>query len=150
MSFIQEDKYIGNQAILNSGRLIFNGKDDVIFSSKNRFLFKTDGDFHLNTKKSIFIINKPDTKIHIGAAGPDGLPNIPAVRSTELTELLMDLIDALDSWFSFEYPLTSGAKGGGAVPETNRALTNNVLSELVRIRYALEEGYINSENILIR
>ena len=53
--FTQEDLYIGKQIIIDSDRLVFNGRDDSVFSSKNLFLFKTDGEFHVNSRQDVFL-----------------------------------------------------------------------------------------------
>lgn len=151
--FIQEDKYVGKQILIDSDRLVFNSRDDVVFSSKNRFLYKTDGDLHFNIREDIFIINKPESKIHLGYVQKDGTkklyPNIPAVRSKELNETLIDLIEVLILWLNFEYPLTAGVEGGGADAESNVRLTDNIIPELARIVESLKSGYIESKNIFL-
>jgi hypothetical protein len=53
--FIQEDLYVGKQILIDSDRLVFNGRDDIVLSSTNLFLFKTEGEFHINTKENTFI-----------------------------------------------------------------------------------------------
>ena len=53
--FIQEDLYVGKQIMIDSDRLVFNGRNDAVFSSKNLFLLKTDGEFHMNTSKDTYI-----------------------------------------------------------------------------------------------
>ena len=42
--FIQEDLYVGKQILIDSDRLVFNGRDDIVFSSAHLFLFKTEGE----------------------------------------------------------------------------------------------------------
>ena len=53
--FIQEDKYVGKQILIDSDRLVFNGRNDSIFSARNLFVFKTDGEFHINSKNDAFL-----------------------------------------------------------------------------------------------
>jgi len=57
-TFTQEDQFVGKQILIDSDRLVFNGRDDSVFSSKNLFLFKTDGEFHVNGKSNMFL-NSP-------------------------------------------------------------------------------------------
>ena len=34
-TFTQEDQFVGKQILIDSDRLVFNGRDDSVFSSKN-------------------------------------------------------------------------------------------------------------------
>ena len=142
MSFIQEDKYVGKQILIDSDRLVFNGRDDSIFSSKNMFVFKTDGEFHFNTKKDIFING---SKIFIGPIENNQDVNIPAVRSRELKMLLSDLISALEMFFTVQFPQTSGLMGPGP---TNIGLPQALLKDLSKIKGRLND--IDSKNIFIK
>ena len=54
-NFIPENEFVGKQILIDSDRLVFNGRDDSIFSAKNLFVFKTEGEFHVNSRKDIFI-----------------------------------------------------------------------------------------------
>ena len=36
-TFTQEDQFVGKQILIDSDRLVFNGRDDSVFSSKNLF-----------------------------------------------------------------------------------------------------------------
>ena len=51
----QEDLFVGKQILIDSDRLVFNGRKDAIFSSADLFLFKTEGEFHINTRQDTFI-----------------------------------------------------------------------------------------------
>ena len=62
-NFIQEDQYVGKQILIDSDRLVFNGRNDSIFSAKNLFVFKTEGEFHVNSRQDVFING---SKIFIG------------------------------------------------------------------------------------
>ena len=83
--FIQEDVYVGKQILIDSDRLVFNGRKDALFSSTDLLLFKTEGEFHINTRKDTFI-NTP--KIYIGPTIDGEDPNIPAVKSDTLKLIL--------------------------------------------------------------
>ena len=102
--FTQEDLYVGKQILIDSDRLVFNGRDDVIFSTTNLFMFKTEGEFHINTRENTFI-NTP--KIYIGPVIDGKDPNIPAVKSDTLKLILKDLIESLKGFFTIQYPETS-------------------------------------------
>jgi len=140
--FTQEDQYVGKQIILDSDRLVFNGRENTIISSKNHFINKTNGETHFNSGKNIYI-NGPQLYIGPTVNGQD--PNIPAVRSTELKQLLRDLIGALEMFFQVSYPNTSGLMGPN--PGVNLSLAQTILSNLAKIKTRLDD--IDSKNIFI-
>ena len=133
-NFIQEDQYIGKQILIDSDRLVFNGRDDIVFSSKNLFVFKTDGEFHVNSRNDIFING---SKIYIGPIENGQDVNIPAVRSRELKQILTDLINALDMFFKVQYPMTSGLMG--PKPSINNGLNKVILKDLAKIQSRLDD-----------
>tara|TARA_R110001592_G_scaffold41542_4_gene135509 strand:- start:4371 stop:4808 length:438 start_codon:yes stop_codon:yes gene_type:complete len=142
-NFTQEDLYVGKQILIDSDRLVFNGRDDVILSSTNLFLFKTEGEFHINTKENTFI-NTP--KIYIGPVIDGQDPNIPAVKSDTLKLILSDLISSLKTFFSVQYPQTSGLQGPN--PAINKTLGQSIISNLDRIEAKLDD--IKSDKVFIR
>ncbi len=141
--FIQEDLYIGKQILIDSDRLVFNGRDDSIFSTSNLFLFKTEGEFHINTKKDTFI-NSP--RIFIGPVENGEDPNIPAVKSDTLKSLLTDLIFELKVFFKTQYPNTSGLQGPN--PAVNKGLAVSLLNGLERVESKLDT--IKSNKVFIK
>ena len=141
--FTQEDLYIGKQVLIDSDRLVFNGRDDAIFSTTNLFVFKTDGEFHINTKEDTFI-NTP--KIYIGPVINGQDPNIPAVKSDTLKIILSDLIQSLKTFFTIQYPQTSGLQGPN--PAINKTLGQSIISNLDRIEAKLDD--IKSDKVFIR
>jgi hypothetical protein len=143
MDFIQEDKYIGKQVIIDSDRLIFNGREDQIFSAKKFLSFKTDGEVHFNSRKDVFI-NGP--RIFIGPVENNQDVNIPAVRSRELKLILSDLIGALELFFQIQYPLTSGLMGPN--PGVTSPLAQPLLTQLKKIKTRLDD--IDSKKVFIR
>jgi hypothetical protein len=140
--FTQEDQFIGKQVLIDSDRLVFNGRNDSIFSSKNLFLFKTEGEFHVNSKSDVFI-NGP--KIFIGPVENGQDVNIPAVRSRELKLILEDLIGALEMFFRVQFPQTAGLMGPGP---TNVALPQVLLKDLTKIKLRLDD--IDSKKVFIK
>tara|TARA_R100001015_G_C4560769_1_gene120663 strand:+ start:305 stop:742 length:438 start_codon:yes stop_codon:yes gene_type:complete len=141
--FKQEDVYVGKQILIDSDRLVFNGRDDSIFSTTNLFLFKTEGEFHVNTAKNTFI-NSP--KVFIGPVQGGEDPNIPAVKSDKLISLLEDLIGDLKVFFKIQYPQTSGLQGPN--PAINKTLSQPIITNLERVEAKLNS--IKSEHIFIR
>ena len=141
--FIQEDKYVGKQILIDSDRLVFNGRNDSIFSARNLFVFKTDGEFHVNSKNDAFL---NASKVYIGPIENGQDVNIPAVRSRELKLILEDLIGALELFFQIQYPQTSGLQGPN--PAVNLSLTQTILKDLAKIKVRLDE--IDSKNVFIK
>jgi len=141
--FTQEDLYVGKQILIDSDRLVFNGRDDVIFSTTNLFMFKTEGEFHINTRENTFI-NTP--KIYIGPVINGKTPNIPAVKSDTLKLILRDLIESLKGFFTIQYPQTSGLQGPNFA--VNEVLGQAIVSNLDRIEAKLDD--IESDKVFIR
>jgi len=142
-NFTQEDQYVGKQILIDSDRLVFNGRDDSVFSSKNLFLLKTDGEFHVNSRNDVFING---SKIYIGPIENGQDVNIPAVRSRELKQILTDLINALDMFFKVQYPMTSGLMGPN--PGINNGLNKVILKDLAKIKSRLDD--IESKKVFIK
>ena len=107
--FIQEDVYVGKQILIDSDRLVFNGRKDALFSSTDLLLFKTEGED----------------------------PNIPAVKSDTLKQLLSDLIGSLKMFFTVSYPQTSGLQGPN--PVINKGLAQTIITDLKKIESRLDE-----------
>ena len=141
--FIQEDVYVGKQILIDSDRLVFNGRKDALFSSTDLLLFKTEGEFHINTRKDTFI-NTP--KIYIGPTIDGEDPNIPAVKSDTLKQLLSDLIGSLKMFFTVSYPQTSGLQGPN--PAINKGLSQSIIQDLQKIESRLDD--IKSDKVFIR
>lgn len=142
-TFTQEDQFVGKQILIDSDRLVFNGRDDSVFSSKNLFLFKTDGEFHVNGNGDMFL-NSPT--VYIGPIENGQDVNIPAVRSRELKLILGDLIGALEMFFSIQYPNTSGLMGPN--PGVNLSLAQTIIKDLGKVRARLDD--MDSKNVFIK
>tara|TARA_Y100000114_G_scaffold75731_1_gene69458 strand:+ start:2097 stop:2528 length:432 start_codon:yes stop_codon:yes gene_type:complete len=140
--FIPENEFVGKQILIDSDRLVFNGRNDSIFSAKNLFVFKTEGEFHVNSRQDVFING---SKIFIGPIENNEDVNIPAVRSKELKQLLKDLIGALEMFFRVQFPQTSGLMGPGP---TNITLPQVLLKDLTKIKARLDD--IDSKKVFIK
>lgn len=87
--------YDKDQIILNSGRLLFNAKEDAIllFAKKAISLSSSDS-IHINCDtKPGFIVNAPE--IHLGLKSRNN-PEEPLVKGTTLKEGLYVLLDDLE------------------------------------------------------
>lgn len=100
------EKYQGKQVIITSDRLIFNSREDSIFSSDSTIVFSTNKDFHINTSEGSngkFAVNSP--KIHLGLVKPNSnLADNPAVKGEELEQLLNDILDHLNTLYTVVLP----------------------------------------------
>jgi len=141
--FTQEDLFVGKQILVDSDRLVFNGREDITYSANKLFLFKTNGEFHINTKKDTFI-NTP--RIYLGPVEGNQDPNIPAVKSNELKKILRTLIFDLKMFFRVQYPKTSGLQGPN--PSINKGLAINIIKNLNDLDNKLDS--IDSQTVFIR
>ena len=88
MSYKPEFPYLGDQIIINSGRVILNSKDDSIFLfSKKAIGFSSAGTINFDADQSV-IVSAP--KIYLGLVAEE-----PLVKGTQLTIMLSDILDAL-------------------------------------------------------
>jgi hypothetical protein len=80
--------YLGEQIIINSGRVILNSKDDSVFLfGKKAIGFSSAGTINFDADEAV-IVNAPKTYLGIGATEP-------LVKGTQLTIMLDDILDAL-------------------------------------------------------
>jgi hypothetical protein len=83
-----EFPYLGEQIIINSGRVILNSKDDSVFLfGKKAIGFSSAGTINFDADDSI-IVNTPKLYLGIGAEEP-------LVKGTQLTIMLGDILEAL-------------------------------------------------------
>ena len=83
-----EFPYLGEQIIINSGRVILNSKDDSVFLfSKKAIGFSSAGTINFDTDDSV-IVSAP--KIYLGLGAEE-----PLVKGTQLTIMLGDILEAL-------------------------------------------------------
>jgi hypothetical protein len=83
-----EFPYLGEQIIINSGRVILNSKDDSVFLfGKKAIGFSSAGTINFDADDSI-IVNAPKLYLGLGATEP-------LVKGTQLTIMLDDILDAL-------------------------------------------------------
>ena len=83
-----EFPYLGEQIIINSGRVILNSKDDSVFLfGKKAIGFSSAGTINFDADESI-IMNASNIYLGIGAEEP-------LVKGTQLTIMLGDILEAL-------------------------------------------------------
>lgn len=148
------ETYQGKQVIINSDRLIFNAREDSLFSSNKTIAFSTNKDFHINTSEGTdgkFAVNSP--KIHLGKVKSDNeLANNPAVKGQELEQLLGDLLNHLNMFYSSVLPLLNQITvfpGLSTVPSpTNIGLITPLISDLETLRGKINN--IKSNNVYIK
>lgn len=138
-------KLIGDQILINSGRIIFSAKTaEMIFYSKKNYGFISDGglsidnrlgidvsvgdDININTNDRNILINSGNGKVDIGNNELE-----PLVKGDTLVRLLSELIDTINQ-MQFLTPSGPSAVGPVNAPNFNsiKSKLNDVLSTLNR------------------
>lgn len=146
--------YQGKQVIITSDRLVFNSREDSIFSSDSTIAFSTNKDFHINTSEGNdgkFALNSP--KIHLGLVGNNGkLADNPAVKGEELEQLLSDILDHLNQLYTVVLPTLHQITvfpGLPTVPSpANVGLITPLTSQIATLKGKLKT--IKSKNVYIK
>ncbi len=149
------NQYQGKQVIITSNRLLFNSREDSIFTSEGPIVFSTNKDIHFNTDDVIggkFAINSP--KIHLGVikdSSPE-LANNPAVKGKELEDLLDALLNHLNMLYSTVLPLLiqiTTVPGAPTAPSpSNIGLISPLINELNTLKARIKR--IKSDNVYIK
>ena len=148
------ETYQGKQVIINSDRLIFNAREDSLFSSNKTIAFSTNKDFHINTSEGSdgkFAVNSP--KIHLGKIkANNSLADNPAVKGQELEHLLKDILNHLNLLYSTVLPLLNQITifpDFPTVPSpTNIALITPLINDLNVLKGKVKS--IKSSNVYIK
>jgi len=138
-------KLIGDQILINSGRIIFSAKTaEMIFYSKKNYGFISDGglsidnrlgidvsvgdNININTNDRNILINSGNGKVDIGNNELE-----PLVKGDTLVRLLSELIDTINQ-MQFLTPSGPSAVGPVNAPSFNsiKSKLNDVLSRLNR------------------
>ena len=138
-------KLIGDQILINSGRIIFSAKTaEMIFYSKKNYGFISDGglsidnrlgidvsvgdDININTNDRNVLINSGNGKVDIGNNELE-----PLVKGDTLVRLLSELIDTINQ-MQFLTPSGPSAVGPVNTPNFNsiKSKLNDALSRLNR------------------
>jgi len=148
------ETYQGKQVIINSDHLIFNAREDSLFSSNKTIAFSTNKDFHINTSEGSdgkFAVNSP--KIHLGKIkANNSLADNPAVKGQELEQLLKDILNHLNLLYSSVLPLLNQITlfpGLPTVPSpTNISIIAPLISDLNALKAKVKS--IKSSNVYIK
>ena len=148
------ETYQGKQVIITSDRLIFNAREDSIFSSEKTIAFSTNHDFHINTNSNSngkFVVNSP--KIHLGLVQNNStLADHPAVKSQELEQLINDILDHLNTLYTVVLPVMHQITvfpGLPTVPSPgNVGMISPLISELTLLKGKVKN--IKSKNVYIK
>jgi len=148
------ETYQGKQVIVTSDRLIFNAREDSIFSSNSTIAFSTNKDFHISTDEGDngrFVVNSP--KIHLGVVKNNAkLADNPAVKGQELERLLNDILNHLDQLYNVVLPTLhqiTTLPGLPTVPSpANTGLISPLVASLKSFKGRIKE--IKSKNVYIK
>lgn len=148
------ETYQGKQVIITSDRLVFNAREDSVFSSDSTIAFSTNKDFHINTSdgsKGMFVLNSP--KIHLGIIKSDNaIANNPAVKGHELEKLLSDILDHLNQLYNVVLPTLhqiTTLPGLPTIPSpANAGLVSPLVAQLTTFKGRLKE--FKSKNVYIK
>lgn len=91
---VAPNKYNGKQILLNSGRLLFNAKDDaILLFAKKSVVLSSAGTIDINSDDH-FIVGSP--KIYLGIEAHK--EKEPILLGTTTNNLLKDLLDSLSTF----------------------------------------------------
>lgn len=91
---IKSNEYIGNQVVLNGGRLYFNAKEDSIFLSAKESVGINAKTLNLDATDYFCIDSK---KIYLGKKARTSLGSEPVVLGSQLQSWLETLLDTLEN-----------------------------------------------------
>jgi hypothetical protein len=113
---IRSNEYIGNQVIINGGRLYFNAKNDSVLISAKESIGLNASTLNFDAQEYACIDAK---RIYLGSNARASAMREPAVLGTQLENWLSILLDTLES---LAVSLSSASSvTGGAVTQLNAA-----------------------------
>ena len=128
MAYKPDFPYLGDQIIINSGRVTLNSKDDSVFlfakqaigfSSAGTINFDADGDMVINAKK-----------IYLGLETDTAKPQ-PAIKGDNLENLLIDILDDLNN---LGQKLSRAKDGNGLGIPTVRTAGRSLIKSVTKLR----------------
>ena len=133
----KQDQYSNSQVILNSGRLVFNAKNDHILLSADKSVnVNAAGSINLDSDKNI-ILNSKGVQLGVDAEEP-------LVLGNELTDFLNEFIDDL-----LEFVNTGITPAVGIAPGTpiaSLSSTGPILASKLRIKKSQLQTLLSKEN----
>lgn len=122
---LSADKYIGNQVVVNGGRLFFNAKEDSAFISAKESIGLNARTVNLDATDYFCVDSK---KIYLGKKARTSSGNEPVILGTQLQNWLETLLDTLENVGSAMS--TAAAVSGG--PVTNLVTAGPELRAVAR------------------
>ena len=122
---LEADKYIGNQVVLNGGRLFLNAKEDSAFISAKESVGLNARTLNFDAKDYMCLDSK---KIYLGKKARTTSGNEPVILGTQLQNWLETLLDTLENVGSAMS--TAAAVSGG--PVTNLVTAGPELRAVAR------------------
>lgn len=122
---LKSNEYIGNQVVLNGGRLFFNAKEDSAFISAKESIGLSARTLNLDATDYFCIDSK---KIYLGKKARTSSGNEPVILGTQLQNWLETLLDTLENVGSAMSTATSVSGG----PVTNLISTGPELRAVAR------------------
>ena len=139
MAYIPEFPYKGDQAIINSGRVLFNAKDDSVFLfAKKSIGLSSAGTINFDSSDA-YIVNSP--KIYLGLNATE-----PLVRGQRLATYLEDLNSSL----SLLAKVLKGVKGvKEGVPFTALNVAGTDLAKTIELLSTQLSGILSKQNFTL-
>lgn len=109
---LRSDRYVGNQVVINGGRLFFNAKEDSAFISARESIGLNARTVNLDATDYFCVDSK---KIYLGKKARTSSGNEPVVLGTQLQNWLETLLDTLENVGSAMS--TATAVSGGPVTD---------------------------------
>jgi hypothetical protein len=132
---LRADRYVGNQVVVNGGRLFFNAKEDSAFISAKESIGLNARTVNLDATDYFCVDSK---KIYLGKKARTSSGNEPVVLGTQLQNWLETLLDTLENVGSAMS--TATAVSGGPVtdlvttgPEL-RAVARSLKAQIVQFQ----------------
>ena len=122
---LSADRYIGNQVVINGGRLFFNAKEDSAFISAKESIGLNARTVNLDATDYFCVDSK---KIYLGKKARTSSGNEPVILGTQLQNWLETLLDTLENVGSAMS--TAAAVSGG--PVTNLVTAGPELRAVAR------------------
>jgi len=128
MAYTPDFPYLGDQIIINSGRVTLNSKDDSVFlfakqaigfSSAGTINFDADGDVIVNAQK-----------IYLGLETDTAKPQ-PVIKGDNLENLLIDILDDLNN---LGQKLSKAKDSNGIGIPVVRTAGNSLIKSVTRLK----------------
>lgn len=139
MSYTPEipSKYSKPQIIFQSGRILFNAKDDLLFFGNKAIIFTSRGNIHLDSTGTIILNSTQDKKIQLGkdAKEPLLLGNKTIDELSTLTNKLSTLMIQLNTFVnSLNTVIVATPAGPGSLGPSITPFTQSTSKAIVEFQ----------------